>query len=228
MKEILSENFVGLLPDAEANAVLVLMHGYGANERDMLGPAREYAEAVPGLACFSLRAPFENEDPALAAAGGRQWFSLEQFRPWEEAIMNDDVFAKETDESFDYIEKNISEMAALCKTEPARTFVAGFSQGAVMAAGYAHYSGKKTLGAIAYSGLAAFSAKRTKLKAPTLVVHGTDDDVVPIALFEKVKAQLEAAKIPSEFLAVKGLGHSLNRKGIEAGVKFIRKIIQGL
>ena len=225
MKAISKESYTGYLPDGEAKAVLVLMHGYGVNERDMLGPAREYAGAIPGLACFSLRAPYENEDPALAAQGGLQWFSLEQFRPWEDAVMSDDVFAKETDEVCAYIEKSIAEIAALCGIAPERSIVAGFSQGAVMAAGYAYYSGKRTLGIIAFSGLAAFCAKKARFKVPTLVVHGTNDDIVPIALFEKVKEQLKAVKTPAQFLEIKGLGHTLNREGIEAGAEFIRKLI---
>ncbi|MDR1477025.1 MAG: dienelactone hydrolase family protein, partial [Rickettsiales bacterium] len=171
---------------------------------------------------------YENEDPAYAAAGGLQWFSLEQFRPWEEAIMHDDTAAREDDEVFAYIEKSIKEIAELCGMAPENTILLGFSQGAVIASGYAHYSGRKAMGVIALSGLAAFCAKRMKRKTPILVMHGTKDEVVPFTLYEKVKASLTAAEVPAEFAPIQGLGHAINKEEIAKGAVFIKKLLKRL
>lgn len=46
----------------------------------------------------------------------------------------------------------------------------------------------------------------------TLVIHGTNDAVVPYSEGEALVASLQAAGVPAEFLPVEGLGHGFARK----------------
>ncbi|OPZ81957.1 MAG: Carboxylesterase NlhH [bacterium ADurb.Bin429] len=52
---------------------------------------------------------------------------------------------------------------------------------------------------------------------PFLIVHGVKDDVVPIAQSERMRAVLEAAKVPVEYHPVPGAGHILPTPGTTAG-----------
>jgi phospholipase/carboxylesterase len=225
MKEIINENFIGHIPDGETAAILAMLHGYGANERDMDALAPRYMAAIPGLAYFSLRAPYESERPELAAAGGRQWFSFDKFRPLEEAILMPETFEKETMINFTYIGEIISQIAGICGIAPEKTIMAGFSQGGGQAVAHTLYSGNKLLGAISFSGVASFGKWEIKNMVPILCIHGTEDEVVPFAFFEQARASIKAANVPAEYKVIKGLGHAIDEECVAASVKFINKLI---
>ena len=103
---------------SEGAPLLLLLHGYGANEEDLLG-------LVPHLdarlVCVSARAPYALD------FGGFAWFNIEI---GAEGIRFDFAEAEEP------LAQILSLVDALRRVHrPARIFIAGFSQGASMALG---------------------------------------------------------------------------------------------
>ena len=157
-------------PDAppEGAPLLLLLHGYGANEEDLLGLA-PHLDAR--LVCVSARAPY------VLDFGGFAWFNIEI---GAEGIRFDFAEAEEP------LVQVLSLVDALRRDHrPARIFIAGFSQGASMALAAALKRPRDFAGAIALSGLCkpemlpedAGSVQGLKI----FMSHGRFDPVIPIA-----------------------------------------------
>jgi phospholipase/carboxylesterase len=159
-------------PDAPPRAaLLVLLHGIGADERDLLPLAPALAPRSP---CASVRAPFEAEPMGYA------WFAVD-YRTTPRTL---DL--AQAEESRAALCALLPELVARHGTDPARTFLFGFSQGAAMALSVALTRPDLVRGAVLHSGRVL-----PELGAPTappealahleaLVLHGTEDDVLPV------------------------------------------------
>jgi phospholipase/carboxylesterase len=151
--------------------LLVLLHGIGADEHDLL----PIADALdPRLAVVSLRAPHEAEPMGYA------WYALD-WRASPPAPRLDQAEASRA-----ALAAFLPGLAARVGADPARTFLFGFSQGAVMALAVALSAPGVVRGVVAHSGrllpglerLAAGAGALAGLEA--LVLHGADDDVIPV------------------------------------------------
>ena len=153
---------------SEGAPLLLLLHGYGANEEDLLGLA-PHLDAR--LVCVSARAPYALD------FGGFAWFNIEI---GAEGVRFDFAEAAEP------LAQILSLVDALRRVHrPARIFIAGFSQGASMALAAALKRPRDFAGAIALSGLCspdmvpedAASVQGLKI----FMSHGRFDPVIPIA-----------------------------------------------
>ena len=83
---------------------------------------------------------------------------------------------------------------------------------------------QKLAGILAYSGAVIapeLLAGELKSQPPVLMVHGTADDVVPVAsLYEGISA-LQASGVQARGEVVPDLAHSLNDKCIMEGMDFL-------
>ena len=157
-------------PDAppEGAPLLLLLHGYGANEEDLLG-------LVPHLDArflsVSARAPYALD------FGGFAWFNIE-------------IGAQGVRFDFAEAEESLVQVLSLVDAlrqvhRPARIFIAGFSQGASMALAAALKRPWAFAGAIALSGVCSpdmlpeDAASVRDLKV--FMSHGRFDPVIPIA-----------------------------------------------
>jgi phospholipase/carboxylesterase len=162
------------VPPRQASAappLLVLLHGIGADENDLLPLARFFD---PRLHVVSLRAP---RDYVV----GYAWFPIE-FRA--DGTVVPDVPAARA--ALADLTRWIAEAPERLGTDPARTFLLGFSQGAMMSLGALVTEPERLAGVIALSGRFSptlFEAKARDeaiARVPLLVAHGTQDDVLPI------------------------------------------------
>ena len=153
---------------SEGAPLLLLLHGYGANEEDLLGLA-PHLDAR--LVCVSARAPYALD------FGGFAWFNIEI---GAEGMRFDFAEAEES------LVQVLSLVDALRRVHrPARIFIAGFSQGASMALAAALKRPRDFAGVIALSGLCkpemlpqdAGSVQGLKI----FMSHGRFDPVIPIA-----------------------------------------------
>ena len=157
-------------PDApsEGAPLLLLLHGYGANEEDLLGLA---SHLDARLVCVSARAPYALDFGSFA------WFDIE-------------IGAEGVRFAFAEAEESLVQVLSLVDAlrhvhRPTRIFIAGFSQGASMALAAALKRPRDFAGAIALSGLCcpemlpqdAASVRGLKV----FMSHGRFDPVIPIA-----------------------------------------------
>lgn len=152
--------------------LLVLLHGIGADEHDLLPLAGAVA---PQCTTVSLRAPYHY-------SVGYAWFHLD-FRPGGEVVP--DVAQART--ALRDLVAWLEAAPARLGTDPTHTYLLGFSQGAMMSLGVLRTIPERLAGVMALSGrfaaplFEATAPPEAVARVPVLVAHGTYDDVLPIA-----------------------------------------------
>jgi phospholipase/carboxylesterase len=166
---------------ATPSRTLVLLHGFGADEHDLLPLA---PELDPAFRALSLAAPIR------LPWGGRAWFNLEQrgggFH-WDPAEV-----ARGAAQALEAVER-------VAREDGAPPLLCGFSQGACMALLVALQRPELVRGVISFSGVApdraelelAPPARRRGL--PVFVGHGLHDPLLPIAEGRRLRLLLEEA-----------------------------------
>jgi phospholipase/carboxylesterase len=199
-----------------ARQLVVLLHGLGADGSDLIGLAPAWAEALPHAAFAAPDAPFACD----MAPYGRQWFSAGDRDP---ARLAAGVRAAAPS-----VEAFLAEELARLGLPPSALGLMGFSQGA-MTALFAGLRGAVTPAAIlAYSGalLAADTlAGELRARPPVLLVHGEDDEVVPVIASRLSERALRGAGVPVESLYVPHLGHGIDEAGLAAGAEVLRRAL---
>ena len=99
----------------EQTKLLILLHGYGSNEEDLMGLMRQLPQNVVLVAARAPRAVGPD--------------SFEWFEPGEEDGVAEDTLEMHSERSIMHL---IQEMQSRFHIPPLQTFVAGFSQGATM------------------------------------------------------------------------------------------------
>jgi len=190
---------------------LVLLHGYGADENDLLPLARELD---PRLRTVSLQAP-------LSLGGAmRAWFNLTQ---------------DARGISFDADEARLGLLAAteaieeIARTSP-RPFLLGFSQGAAIALGVLLRRPDLPAGVISLSGVPPVLERQdlapaTSLRGlPVFAAHGTEDALLPIELGRNLRSELQRLGLEVEWHEYP-MGHMVVPEEIEDAAKwFARKL----
>lgn len=152
--------------------LLLLLHGVGSHERDLfaLAPALD-----PRFLILSLRAPNVLGPQSYA------WFT---FTP---SPTVNRINAEQAEASRQLLLRFIPEAVAAYGADPARVYLMGFSQGAIMSASVALTRPDLVAGAVLMSGrilpeIQPLRAQPDALRGlPIFVAHGTRDIVLPIA-----------------------------------------------
>lgn len=204
--------FSGTVPDA----LVVLLHGYGSNGEDLISLARMIQPALPNAAFVAPNAP--SQIPHMAAA--YQWWPIETFSMAERAAgvaaaapMLDAFLTAEL------------EAAGLPSN---RLLLVGFSQGTMMALHVGLRRTETVAGIVGISGmLVAPDHLQADIRSrpPVLLIHGTEDEVVPFRSMDLANAALTAAGVGVEMHVSPGLGHSVGQDGLEAAAAFARTVI---
>ncbi|WP_158838082.1 alpha/beta hydrolase [Polaribacter sp. L3A8] len=169
--------------------LLVLLHGYGSNEQDLFS----FAEELPdNLLIVSAQAPY------AMGAGGYAWY----------AINFDDKNGKFSDleqakESIDKIALFIDQIKVKYNTNPDKTFLLGFSQGAILSYSLSFFYPNKVQNVIALSGYINTELLPTIISKDIITnyycSHGTVDQVLPIEWARKSKPFLDNLGFNNEY-----------------------------
>lgn len=174
-------------PPGTKPPLLLLLHGVGADEHDLLG----LAPPLDGrFHVVSARAP-------LSHGAGFGWYPV-QFTPT--GIVPDETVAVQ---SRDTLAAFVPEAVAAYDLDPRRVFLAGFSQGAIMSLTLALHTPELVAGVAAMSGRlldVAWDERASDERLsgfPILAVHGLYDTVLPIAEGRRIRNEL--TKLPLTF-----------------------------
>ena len=191
-------------------SLVVLLHGLGADDNDLISLAPYWARVLPHTAFVSPHAPF----PCDMAPYGRQWFSLLDRTP-ARVVAGVAAAAPILDGFID------SELQRF-ELPPERAALVGFSQGTMMSLYVAPRRPVALAGVVGYSGaLVDAESFAAKSRPPVLLVHGTDDPIVPFERMAQAASALGGAGIAVETLACPGLPHSIDEAGLQAGAEFL-------
>ncbi len=193
--------------------LIILCHGLGADAYDLIDLASSWQHACPDAMFASVHAPFPHD-----SGFGRQWWSVGDRSP---SHAEAGVRA-----AAPYLHGFID--AELVRLNlPADAYaIMGFSQGAMMSlfAGLRHPTAPRAI--LAFSGALvapdSLAAELTNL-APVLLVHGENDEAVPVSRSRDAEAVLKAARVPVEGHYIPRLGHGLDDTGIALGALALQR-----
>lgn len=204
----------------EAKALVVFLHGYGADGADLLGLADVLAEHLPDAAFVAPDAP----ERCIGGGFGYQWFPI----PWLDGSSQQ---AAETGMSASVKDLNGFLDARLAEESltPDRMVLVGFSQGAMMSLEVAPRRDTAAAGVVAISGRLLRPealAAEARVKPPVLLIHGDQDAVVPFSDMAKAGDVLVAAGFPTYGHVMKGTGHGIAPDGLGAALQFIQQVLE--
>ena len=196
--------------------LLILLHGWGADGRDLADLGAPLQQMMPDLAVWCPHAP----SPCTANPMGRQWFELTErfFQRPEEAV------AEMTETGY-LIEAAIDEACRELGLVPQDVIVGGFSQGGMMSLHLANQGQIQAAGFASLSGALVDEAQMPE-DGPhhILLAHGTKDEVVPFAASREAQASLEEVGHHVDFLSREGLGHGIDMAVLEALGQFCHMV----
>ena len=185
--------------------LLVLLHGYGADEKDLLPVV---VRLDPRLAVASLRAPIQIREGSYSWLGGNSEADLEN--------------ARRT------VLESIDQIVTAGNADAGRVYVAGFSQGAMLALAIALTEPQKIAGAAVLSGRLAAAVRDRHAPPdllrgfPILVTHGTEDRQIPIRSARDIHKALKPLSIDLEYHEFE-IGHSISDQTVSVLDQWLRR-----
>lgn len=201
----------------DTRSCVVFLHGYGANGADLLGLADPLGEHLPDTIFVAPDAP----EACAGAPFGFQWFPI----PW--------IDGSSEEESMDGMNRAVEDLNAFLDALmvdedllPEQVALFGFSQGTMISLHVAPRREDPVAGIVAFSGrlLQPESlADDVVSKMPILLVHGDEDDVVPIQSLPEAAEGLQEAGFKEVFAHIqKGTAHGIAPDGLSVSLAFLR------
>jgi phospholipase/carboxylesterase len=195
-----------------APPLLLLLHGVGSNEQDLVSLAPYVDERFLVIAARA---------PLTLRAGSYAWYHV-TFGP--EGPVYDPA---EPEASRKALIHFISEAVDAYGVDPRRVFVGGFSQGGAMTYSLAVTVPELLAGAVIMSGrtipeMAERMAPTEKLDGlPVLVVHGTRDTVLPLSFGHALREQLSALPVALTYREF-DMAHEINSESLEVVLDWLK------
>ena len=185
--------------------LLVLLHGFGANEQDLLPIA---ARLDPRLAVASPRGPYQIRSGSYSWVNGNTADELGSARRMILACIDQVADSQGADRS--------------------RVYLAGFSQGAMLTLAIALTEPEKIAGAAVLSGrlVAAVRdnhAENERLRGfPILVTHGTEDRQIPIRSAHDIRQALKPLGVAVDYHEFES-GHYLSDINVDVLNQWLKR-----
>jgi phospholipase/carboxylesterase len=190
-------------PRGSATALVVLLHGYGANGDDLIALADGWRDWLPQAVFVAPNAP--QTIPGMP--GALQWFPLTFRDPGER--WRGVLAARPA------LDRFLDAELARYRLVPERLVLAGFSQGTMLALHVGLRRNAPPAAIVGYSGLLAGPEHLAEITArpPVLLIHGEADDLIPVDALHAAREQLAAAGVAVEWHVRPGLGHGIDPHG---------------
>lgn len=200
----------------KAHALVIFLHGYGADGADLLGLADYMAPHLPGTAFLAPDAP----EPCVGNPFGRQWFPIPWIDGSDEAAAEQGLLQAATDLN-GFIDNHLLQE----ELEPSSLALVGFSQGAMMALQVAPRRDRAIAGIVAISGQLLMPErleKEARVWPPILLIHGDRDPVVPFENLALSGGRLKSAGFETESHVMRGMEHGISADGAGAAISFLK------
>ncbi len=195
-----------------ARQLVVFLHGVGADGADLIDLAPYFAERLPDADFVAPNAPW----PYDMAPFGYQWFSLQDRSP--------EVLERGVRAAAPILDAFLDrELAARGLTDAALALV-GFSQGTMMSLHVAPRRAAPCAAVVGFSGRLVAPDRlpdELRTRPPVLLVHGEDDEVVPVHSLAAARLGLESAGLKVQSLTRPDLGHGIDEEGLVTAIRFV-------
>jgi phospholipase/carboxylesterase len=195
--------------------LLVLHHGRGTDETDLLGLA-QVLDPAGRLQVVAPRAPLR-----LARSPGYHWYVVPRV-----GYPDRDTFHT----SYARLSAFHDQLWSTTAVPPERTILAGFSMGSVMSYATGLGPGRpRPAGIMAFSGFVPTvegwrPELETRAGLPVLIAHGNRDPVIEIAFARQARDLLLPAGLEVEYLE-SDIGHSIDPQHVERAARWIDRLI---
>ncbi len=190
----------------QPRALVVFLHGLGADGDDLISLAPLLAPLLPDTAFVSPHAPY----PCDMAPMGRQWFSLQERDP--------DVMLAGVREAAPLLNAFLDAELAKYGLSDDRLALVGFSQGTMTALHTMLRRPKACAVVVGFSGaLLAPELLGDEIvsRPPVLLVHGDADPVVPFEAMPAAQEALDLNGVPIAAYSRPGLQHGIDQEGLQ-------------
>jgi phospholipase/carboxylesterase len=200
-----------------ARQLVVFLHGYGADGNDLIDIGRAWQGLLPDAAFVSPHAP----RPCGQAPVGREWFPL-TFRDPNERWVGVNAAAPGLNAFLDAeLQRRNLPASALA--------LVGFSQGTMMSLHVGLRRAIAPAAIVGYSGILIMPndsmsdefAAEIKSRPPVLLIHGDEDQMIPVQAVAHSAQGLAALEVPVEWHISPGIGHGIDQDGLRHGGEFI-------
>ena len=198
----------------EAERIVVLLHGYGADGNDLLGLADPLMPHMSGTAFLAPNAP----EPCVGNPFGYQWFPI----PWLDGSSE----ASAAESMAKSVEDVNAFLDAVLRDEgiaPKDLMLVGFSQGTMMSLYVAPRRDEQFACVVGFSGrlIDENLAEEAKVRPPVLLVHGDQDEMIPVADMSTAETGLLAAGVHVTSHISRGIGHGIAPDGLTLALQFL-------
>ncbi len=208
----------------KARSLVVFLHGYGADGNDLIDIGRAWQELLPDTAFVSPHAP----EPCGQAPVGRQWFAL-TFRDPDERWTG-------VNKAAPVLEAFLDRELARHGLPPSALALVGFSQGTMMSLHVGLRRAVAPAAIVGYSGMLVLAEKTApeqfaaeiRSRPPVLLVHGSEDELIPVQALLHAAQTLAALEVPTEWHISHGIGHGIDGDGLRHGGEFLARRLRAL
>ena len=191
---------------------LIMLHGRGADEEDLIGLSERYD---PRLLILSARAPYP-----FPYGGGFTWYDVGAVGTPDPAMFR---------QSYDRLSQFVDDALLHYPVDPAQLYLLGFSMGTVMSYALALARPGIFRGVIANSG---YVPEGTHLafrwqdlgEASLFIAHGTEDPVIPIEFARRAKKLFEQSPAHVEYREYP-MGHEISEQSLGDSAAFLSRLL---
>ncbi len=196
-----------------ASSLILLLHGWGADGNDLANLAHPISVRFPGAAFFVPNGPA----PCEVNPAGREWFNIDD-------RVNGPIMAAP------FIDNAVADALDKMNLSASALALGGFSQGGMMSLHCGLRQTPAPAAIISFSGALLLHEDLVKNRAgapysPVLLVHGTEDEVVPFQFQAASRDMLKARSIEVETVDCVGLGHGIDPDGLSAAIEFLARYL---
>jgi phospholipase/carboxylesterase len=194
--------------DDAALPLVLVMHGRGADANDLanLAPMIDdgYRFVFPNAA--------NKFEPMPGYSFGYSWF--DGWPPEGDTIV----------QSREKLLALIDELVERYPTREGKIVVAGFSQGGMMAIDVGFRTKQPVAGIICMSGAIYEAGQPPLRKLPVLIVHGSEDDKIPLWAAQRTRMVLEEHAVPTEYHEFP-MGHHVTPESMAVVRSFLLRVL---
>jgi phospholipase/carboxylesterase len=198
--------------NGDPGKLVVFIHGLGSDGYDLISLAPFFQYEFPG---YHFISPHGVEEFDMAPFG-RQWFSV---------LDRDESLVKTL------VKKNGPLLSSIIKDKQAElnlknkdTILIGFSQGTMIGLYLTLTQDDPFYAMVGFSGKLIKPDQCQNNKTPVCVIHGQEDDVVPIRELTIIEDYLLNNNVQYNTYTIPNLAHSIDDRGIDFAIKFLKGI----
>ncbi|HMK38319.1 MAG TPA: alpha/beta hydrolase-fold protein [Bacteroidota bacterium] len=201
-----------LVPESSGavmHPTMIMLHGRGADEEDLIGLAGHYD---PRFLVLSVRAPYP-----FSLGGGYTWYDVGKIGTPDPAMFR---------MSYDRLSRFLDDALHGYPVDPSQVFLFGFSMGTVMAFALSLTRPELFRGVIANSGYVPEGTHLTLRwreigNLAFFIAHGTEDPVIPIDFARRAKQLFEESDARVTYREY-AMGHQISEESVRDSALFLR------